>query len=272
MAADTARHTALVIIPHADDLAFFCSGRVATWAEDGWRVVVVRVTNDDKDSLGLSKEDTVRRNTAEFQEAARILGVAETVELGYVTDTLGDVSLVDLREKIIRLVRTHRPYAIMSFDQYGVLHEDNQDHIVVAKAVDEAVWTSMFDKHHPEHLAEGLQPHGVFERWWFARRLQEVTEAVDISAVLDKKVAAVRAHETMVRHIIHQLRMQAATGGYEVPALDAAAEGDYAPLVEMMIRSEAADAGERHGLDAAEEYRMVRFGGMEELLPDTPNA
>lgn len=258
--------TALVVMPHADDVSFFCGGLVARWADEGWRVVLVRVTNDDKDSVGLSKAETVARNAAELREAAQVLGVAEVIDLDYVTDELGDVSLVQLRGDIVRLIRELRPYACLSFDQYGVLHEDNQDHIVVAKAVDEAYWTAMFDKHYPEQLAEGLAPHGVFERWYLARRLQEVTHPVDIGATIARKVRAVLTHDTMVRHIVHQVLLQARTGGVNVPAVAAAADGNHAQLVELMVRAQAAETGARHGLEYAEEYRVVRFGGLEALI------
>lgn len=249
--------TALVTVAHADDLAFFCAGRVALWADEGWRVVVVRVTNDDKDSVALDKQETVRRNTAEFRRAADILGVAEIEELGYVTDTLGDCSEVELRERLIYLYRKHRPYAVMSFDPYGAFHEDNQDHIKVAQAADEACWTAMFDKHHPAHFEQGLLPHGVYERWYFARRLLEVTDAVDITSALQRKVAAVAAHETMVRHMIHQWQLQAMTAGLNLPMLDSAGD-DLPRLAKLIVHAGAEQAGKKHNLRHAEEYRVTR--------------
>lgn len=249
--------TALVTIAHADDLAFFCAGRVATWADEGWRVVVARVTNDDKDSYGLDKGETERRNKAEFQRAAGVLGVAEVEELGYVTDTLGDCSEVELRERLIYLYRKHRPYAVMSFDPYGAFHEDNQDHVKVAQAADEAYWTSMFDKHHPEHFKLGLEPHGVFERWYFARRLLEVTDALDIGAALKRKIEAIAAHETMVGHMIRQWQLQAETANLDLPMLTTAGD-DLRQLAGLIVRAGAQEAGKRHGLEYAEEYRVSR--------------
>jgi LmbE family N-acetylglucosaminyl deacetylase len=138
----------LLVVAHADDVALFLGGTVATWAEAGWRVVVVRVTDDRWDSVGSTPEATIAANTAEFRRAAAILGVAEIVEFGYPTDVLGDVSEVALRERIIREVRRHRPYALVSFDPYSMFGEDNQDHVKVAAASDEAFWTSQFDLHH----------------------------------------------------------------------------------------------------------------------------
>ncbi len=162
--------TVMVISPHADDVAAFCGGTIARMADEGWRVVLVRVTNDSRDSVGLTVEETIRRNAEEFREAARILGAAEVEELGFETDTLADTPLCALRERLVYMIRKHRPYAVFSFDAAG-RNENNQDHVRVAQATDEALWVATFDLHHPEHFAEGLEPFAVCERWYFAREL-----------------------------------------------------------------------------------------------------
>lgn len=259
--------TVLLVVAHADDVALFLGGTVALWADRGWRVVVVRVTDDRWDSVGLDPQRTIEANAAEFRRAADTLGVAEIVELGYATDVLGDVSEVELREHVIRLVRTHQPYALVTFDPYAMFGEDNQDHVKVAAATDEAFWTSQFDLHHPEHLAAGLEPHGCFERWYFGRRVVDVTHVIDISATLDRKVDASCCHTTMLTNYANQLRLQARTGGHRLPmADDVLATGDVRPLMEPLLRAGAQRTGARHGLGAAEEFRVVTFGGLEELL------
>ena len=258
--------TVLVFAPHADDGSIFAGGTLALLADAGWRVVVVRVTNDALDSVGVPRDETIRLNTSQMHEAMAHLGVTEFVELGYETDVLGDVSEVELRERVIRLYREYRPYAVFSFDPFGMFHENNQDHFKVAYAVDEAFWTAMFDKHHPEHLDDGLEPHAVFERWYFARRLVEVTTAVDISSVLERKVAAVAGHELCMRNMVHQILLQARTGGLELPAVERALTGPLEPLIDHLVRSGSAATGERHGLGFAEEFRVVRFGGLQAAL------
>jgi len=110
---------AMAIFPHADDAAGTCAGTLMKFAEEGWRVILVRVTNDDKDSMDLSsKAETELANTNEFQRAAEIMGVSEIVELGFITDVLSDVSLVALRERIVYNFRKYKPYAIFTFDPY----------------------------------------------------------------------------------------------------------------------------------------------------------
>lgn len=256
--------TVLVIVAHGDDPTLFCGGTLRLLAENGVDVTVLRVTDDRYDSHGLGVGETIERNRAEFVAAMNLLGVSETIDLGWETDHLGDASEVLLRERFIYHVRRLKPYAVMSYDPYGAFEEDNQDHIKVAAAVDETYWTAQFDKHHPEHGDEGIEPHGVYERWYFARSLVRVTRAIDISATIGTKVEAVVAHDTMMRNLVNQLRLQARTGGHVVPELEhIAAGGDLRPLLERLVRSGAQTTGARHGLPYAEEFRIVRFGGLE---------
>jgi LmbE family N-acetylglucosaminyl deacetylase len=257
----------LIVVAHADDVALFLGGTVASWSDAGWRVVVVRVTDDRWDSVGADEASTIAANREEFERSSAVLGVAEIVEFGYPTDTLGDVSTVELRERIIHAVRTHRPYALVSFDPYAMYGEDNLDHITVARAVDESFWTSQFDLHHPEHFDAGLAPHGCFERWYFGRRVIDVTDVVDISATLDRKIDAACCHRTMMLNFFNQLRLQADTGGWEIPAIDEAfAAGRVDELLPRLVRWGAERLGATHGVGAAEEFRVVTFGGMEGLL------
>jgi len=258
--------TILVISPHADDATLFIGGTIAAWTDAGWNVVVVRVTDDRYDSINLSEAETLVASATEFSQAMKILGVNEVVELGLQTDVLADISEVFLREKIIRLVRTYKPYAIATIDPYSGADEDNQDHVVVAEATAEAVWTAQFDKHHPEQLTEGLDVHGVVEQWYFGRPVFQVTDVVDISAHLDRKIRASLSHETPLRNIVHQLRLQARTAGYTVAALEAAQDGDLAPVIESLIGGRAQAVGAKYALGAAEEFRVIRFGGLMDWL------
>ena len=259
--------TILLVVAHADDPALFIGGTILRWTQADWRVVCVRVTDDRWDSATLTEAQTIAANTREFRAAASALGIAEIVELGYPTDVLGDASEVALRERCIYQVRRHKPYALVSFDPYAMYGEDNQDHIKVAAAVDEAFWTSQFPLHHPEHLADGLTTHGCFERWYFGRSVVDVTDVIDTSSTLDGKIAAALCHQTMLRNFVNQLRMQAATGGWDIEMLDdIAGGGDLAPFMDMLLRGGAKAVGRRHDLNAAEEFRVVRFGGLESLL------
>ena len=90
---------------------------------------------------------------------------------------------------------------------------------------------------------------------------------VDISATLDRKVAAACCHRTMMRNFFNQLRLQADTGGWRIPAVDdALAAGDVSPVLTSMLRAGSEGLGAKYGVGAAEEFRVVTFGGMQRLL------
>ncbi len=261
--------TAMVISPHADDAAAFCGATLAKFADDGWKVILVRVTDDRKDSVGLSIEDTIEKNTQELHNAAKILGIAEIIELGFETDILADIPLGKIRERIVHLFRKHQPYTVFTFDPDG-LYENNQDHLRVAQAVDEAFWVSCFDKHYPEHFAEGLEPFSVCERWYFARQLPHTTHYEEVSKTIERKILAVCAHREMMRNTINQSILQLKTWGREVPWLKESMEGNLQPLLGLFLQEQAkavaAEAGWDPETKLGEAFRLVRFGDLEPLF------
>jgi LmbE family N-acetylglucosaminyl deacetylase len=260
---------AMIISPHADDATAFCGATIAKFADQGWDILLVRVTDDRKDSVGLSVEETITRNTAELHQAAAILGVRQIVELGFETDMLADIPLGKLRERIVYLFRKYQPYAVFTFDPFG-LYENNQDHVRVAQAVDEALWVACFDKHYPEHFEEGLAPFSVCERWYFARQLPKATHYEEISKTIERKIEALCAHREMMRNTINQYRLQLKTWGKRLPWLDQSMQGDLRPLLAMFLQEQAKalaiEAGWDSELYLAEAFRMERFGDLEPLF------
>lgn len=245
----------LLVVAHADDPAFFAGGTLILWAEAGWRIVCLRVTDDRWDSIGLDETETIRRNAMEFREAAAMLGIDQVYDLGWQTDVLGDASRVRLRERIIHAIRRFKPYGLMTFDPSSMFFEDNLDHKVLAEAVDEAFWTAKFDKHHPEHFAEGLAPHACVERWYFGRTVVSVTHVFDVSSVLERQLQAILCHRTMLANMVHQMELEAKTLETRSPLVEGAAGGDLRPLFETLLVEAAARRGAPFGLPAAETLR-----------------
>lgn len=244
----------LIVTAHGDDCALFMGGTVRLLAEAGCDLHLARFTDDCTDSDGLDVVDTITRNRHELEDVARILGISTIHDQGYPSDTLGDVPRRELRERVIRLFRTVRPYAVLTIDPYSAYGEDNQDHIRLAQEVDEAFWTAMFDKHHPEHIAEGLAPHGVVERWYAGRRLTEVTDTIDIRTTVEAKVAAAVAHRTMMGNLMRQLRLMGQTAGVSPEALEQRL-ADQDGLVAAGVRR-----------TTEESFRIVRYAGYHEFF------
>jgi len=260
--------TAMVISPHADDLAAFCGGTIAKFAAQGWKIVMVRVTDDRKDSVGLTVPETIRRNTEEMRLGANYVGVSEIVELGFETDCLADVSLVKLRERMVYCFRKYRPYAVFSFDPFAP-YEGNLDHLRTAQAVEEAYWVATFDLHHPEHFKEGLKPFSVCERWYFARELQNPNQVEDVTEFIPKKIEALLAHQTAMKNLLNQYRLQLETWGKKAQLVEHSMKVDMRFLISVYLTEQAKAVAKAHHLPEgtmAEPFRLVRFGDLEELF------
>jgi hypothetical protein len=115
--------------------------------------------------------------------------------LGYRNHQLDGISREEMRERLIFLIRLLKIDTIICYDPWSP-YEENPDHYVTAQVMEAACWMAGMDKDYPEHLAAGLQPHSVQERYYFARGPQLVNCIVDITPWIDQKVEANLANKT----------------------------------------------------------------------------
>lgn len=188
--------TYMLVVAHPDDSEFSSAGTVARLADAGRRVVLIQVTSGDRGSPDRDAvpAEVAARREAEMREAARRLGMAEVVFLRCPDgELLPDLSL---REKIVRMIRTHKPDVIITHDPFRpyALHPD---HRAVGLATTDAVYPTARDPlYFPEHLREGLEPHKTAEIWFFGP--EHPDRVVDITDVFDRKIDALRAHASQV--------------------------------------------------------------------------
>jgi hypothetical protein len=208
----TKNKVALVSVAHADDVLLFCGGAVITLIQAGWKVTVVRATNDRWDSFELDESATIAANAEEFNVAMKSIGVSKVIDLNLDTDRLGDFSEVTLRSKYIDLMRDVKPYLVITFDPDSYLYEDNEDHRKVAVCMAEAMWTSGFDKH-PGEKPGNIQPFLPVVRWYFGREVAMPTHILDITSHTDPLVAATSLHKTMIINMARQWWLKGKTAG-----------------------------------------------------------
>ena len=110
----------LVVEPHPDDLAFFCGGTVAKLIAEGHEVETLVVTDGEQGTLDRSY-DTDQKLAAVMREeqraACEVLGVEKVTFLGLQNHFLEPTH--ELREKIVRHVRTVQPGAVISLDPWN---------------------------------------------------------------------------------------------------------------------------------------------------------
>jgi LmbE family N-acetylglucosaminyl deacetylase len=222
--------TYMLVVAHPDDSEFSSAGTVARLKDAGKRVVLIQVTSGDKGTsdADMDPAELGRTREGEQREAARRLGMDEVVFLRCEDGAL--MPDLALREKIVRMIRTHKPDVIITHDPFRpyALHPD---HRAVGLATTDAVYPTARDPlYFPEHLREGLEPHKTAEIWFFGA--EHPDKLVDITATFDRKIDALRAHQTQV--------------------------GD-AENLESRMRERAEELADGHSFDLAEAFKVVQM-------------
>jgi LmbE family N-acetylglucosaminyl deacetylase len=176
---------ALVVSPHPDDESIGCGGSLHRRAAAGEVVHVVFLTSGERGGHGPDPGDVAQLREREARDAAAILGVAH-VEFWREPD--GDLSVTPrLVARLSDKIRDFRP-AVIYVPHEGEMHPDHQ---AAARLVCQSVTA----------LVRGGADFEPPEVWMFEvwTPVQRIDQIIDISASIDAKVAAVRAHASQCR-------------------------------------------------------------------------
>jgi len=175
---------------HLDDVPYYAGGLCAKLIAEGYTGYLIRTTNDEKCGPGTIAQNVLSNQEEHFKMAAA-LGFKDTFDFYYRNHLTNGISAVELRGRLILLFRLWKVDTVVSFNPWG--HgEENPDHWVTGRAVEEACWMGAMRNDFPEHLEAGLQPHPVRERYYFcARPGQPYNRVVDIGTYIEKKIDAI---------------------------------------------------------------------------------
>ena len=185
----------LAIIAHPDDLTFSSAGTIAKWAELGHYISTICVTSGNVGTLraDLTLDDVAQMREKELRAANEILGVKETIMLGYPDG--GFIDGAKLREELCYYVRKLKADRVMTFDPW-VKYEVHPDHVVVGRMAAEAGAFSAFPLLYPDQIKDrGVEPYSCSEIWLMGLLGHEPNYFVDISSTLDKKIEAALTFE-----------------------------------------------------------------------------
>jgi LmbE family N-acetylglucosaminyl deacetylase len=229
--------TVLVVMAHPDDAELTCGGSVTRWAREGERVVLVVATDGARGAKegDASAEEMAGIRRREQEAAARVLGIARIVRLGFPDGELSDDWA--LRGALVRQIRTFRPDTVVVMDPLSVIQNNSyvnhRDHRMLGIAALDALYPEASNAtYFPEQLAEGLHPHKVPELLLI--NTDQPNYWVDVSDTLAARFEALRCHAS-------QIRLWPENG-------------------EAVIRQQtelASALGERYGARYAEEFRRV---------------
>jgi len=230
--ATTAPASAMTILAHPDDAEFGCGGTLATWARQGAEITMVVITDGSKGNAdrSITSQQLVVMRKEEQDRAARALGVARVVNLGYEDGVLQPT--IALRRDIARVIREHKPEIVITGDPDsrfgGDFYINHPDHRAAAEAALYGIFPAAGNfNFYPELLAEGLEPHQIKEVW--VEEWGGGSTFVDITDAMDAKIAALAEHKSQ----------------FDIKD------------VEEFVRKWSAETGEKYGVGHAESYRKI---------------
>jgi len=229
--------TAMFIVAHPDDIEFGMAGTAAVWARAGARVLYVVITDGNVGSHeeGMTAERLAEIRRAEQTAAGEVVG-AECIYLGYHDGFLQPT--LELRKDLVRLIRQHRPDAVVCLDPTNLFPSDNYinhpDHRAAGQAALDAVFPAAeMTLLYPDLAAEGLVGHKVDNV--FVAFGERSNHYVDITDTLPLKIDALKKHASQL------------------------GEWDPAP----MVRQWAAETGKKVGFAYAEAYYRITLTTVE---------
>ena len=245
-----------LVTPHLDDGPIFAFGTIAKLLKEGYTGHFIRTSNDEKDSYDLSPGETILANERDTQSFVKTVGFEKGFDLGYRNHWMDEIGRTEIRGRLIFLFRLLKVDTVFSYDPSDH-YEENPDHYVTAQAVEAACWMARSRLDYPEHFAAGLKPHGVREKYYFARGPQLVNHVVDIAPSLSAKHAAIRSCHTMVMNMLRGMNASLAARKIRVPAFS----GDQATAVDEYIKAvferRDREVGRQHGLEYAEQFHHI---------------
>jgi LmbE family N-acetylglucosaminyl deacetylase len=193
---------ALVVVAHPDDVDFGSAGTIATLTGHGVDVAYCLVTSGDAggDDSSHTKEERSDFREAEQRAAALEVGVDNVTFLRWPDGQVEPTLL--LRREIARVIRAQRPDLVITQSperNWDRIRASHPDHLAAGEATLRAVYPDARNPHSfPELIREGFEPHTVATVWLSG---YQPTMVVDITEVFERKVAALRRHESQVGNI-----------------------------------------------------------------------
>ena len=183
----------LFLLAHPDDEAVAAGGTIRRLVDEGDEVVVILATKGEGGLVqGKKVKDIVEVRRKELKRSVKILGISEVEILKYKDGEINNKQVWgSLELDLIDQIEKHKPEIVVTFDHSGWYF--HLDHVAVSLASMRAVQRS-------NYRVEGLlfnlfHPPGIKTRWDYVYQEKlPITHEVDIAEVVDKKIAAIKAH------------------------------------------------------------------------------
>ncbi len=187
----------LAFAAHPDDIDFGAAGTLARWASDGAEITYCIMTSGDAGGFDPADRTGVSELRNEEQRAAaRRVGAREVVFLGERDGYLEANHAVVA--KAVAQIRRVRPDVVLSMHperNWERIQASHPDHLACGEIVTRAVYPAAENPFaYPELAGQGLEAYKVPWLWFYGAPRERENRAVDVTATVDTKLAAIRVH------------------------------------------------------------------------------
>jgi LmbE family N-acetylglucosaminyl deacetylase len=223
----------MVIAAHPDDADFGPAATASRWIDEGSVGWLVCCTSGDAggEDPDMDPLELAALREREQRAAAEVVGYAGVTFLHMPDGAL--VNDLILREHLVREIRTFKPDAVLATDPETLFYRDrginHTDHRAAGMAAVDAVYPAARNPMAFPWLArQGFAAHRVSRLYLFWSNAPTVH--VDISATIDRKLDALRAHASQIK--------------------------DFSG-VEQWTREWSGELGKEIGVEAAEGFHLI---------------
>ena len=194
--ADAPRRV-LAFAAHPDDIDFGAAGTLAGWCAAGAEVTYCIMTSGDAGGFEPGdREGIIARRNAEQRAAADIVGAGEVHFLGERDGFLA--ANHEVVGKAVELIRMVRPDVVLSMHperNWSRIQASHPDHLACGEIVTRAVYPAAENPFaYPELAERGLEAYKVPWLFFYGAPPERENHAVDITAEVARKLAAIRVH------------------------------------------------------------------------------
>ena len=225
--------TVLCVVAHPGDLELMAGGVVLRFAEKGYKIFEVVATSGNKGSYELSSTQLAAVSERETLDAAEVLGLDDVIPLRYDEGELAALPPNELCGQFVAAIRRVQPDILMTWDP-NAPRETSRDRRTVGAAAAEAADVASIPLYHPEHMRDGLEPHYVGERYYFAGSAAGADKIVDISAQIEGKIEAICKHESRMKFLLDTVKAEIEAAGISLPAISGLNRDNHRELVETI--------------------------------------
>ena len=193
----------LGVFAHPDDETSSCAGTFSRYAAEGEEIWVATATRGEQGTLGtggwaIPRGELPKVREQEQRAVAQLLGIRETVYLGYHDGEVEDTPYAELVAKVLEAIQRVEPDLVITYGLQGISH--HKDHMAISRAATQAFHRYLEGRGNTgaASLCYVALPKEVVDQYEFGLDGVETepTTVIDIKPQKARKVQALRLYRS----------------------------------------------------------------------------